>query len=104
MIVMDPPRPDTFRGRKITTAHLVSTLLGAEGTAELVAFAKRIGMKEAWIQHRGEPHEHFDLMGSKCDAAVEAGATVDKYALVNAIRAKRGQPLIDVSRIPMEPT
>lgn len=89
MIVMDPPRTDTFRGRKITTAHLVSTLLGAEGTAELIAFAKRIGMKEAWIQHRGEAKEHFDLMGSAVSAAIKAGATVDKHALVAAIQAKR---------------
>ena len=89
MIIMDPPHQDTFRGRTIITAHLVSSLVGAEGTAELIAFAKRIGMREAWIQHRGEDKEHFDLMGSRCEAAQQAGATVDKHALVAAIRAKR---------------
>lgn len=89
MIVMDAPRTDTFRGRKITTAHIVSTLLGADGTAELVAFVSAIGMKESWIQHRGEPREHFDLMGSRCQRAIDAGATVNKHALVAAIRSKR---------------
>lgn len=102
MIVMDTPRLDTFRGRQIRTAHLVSTLLGDEGTAELVAFAVSIGMKEAWIQHRDEPREHFDLMGGKCEAAIARGAVVDKYMLVNAIRAKRGQAAIDFSKLPAQ--
>lgn len=96
MIVMDSPRQDTFRGKQITTAHLVSTLVGPEGTAELIAFATSLGMKESWIQHRGEPREHFDLMGSKCGLAIRRGAVVDKYALVNAMRAKRGQEPIKV--------
>ena len=89
MIVMDAPRTDTFRGKQITTAHLVSTLLGAEGTAELVAFAESIGMRRAWIQHEGEPREHFDLMGSRCERAIKAGATVDRNLLASTIGAKR---------------
>lgn len=96
MIVMDTPRTDTFRGKPIRTAHLVSTLVGPDGTAELIAFATSIGMREAWIQHRGEPREHFDLMGSRCGVAILRGAVVDKYALVNAMRAKRGQAPIEV--------
>ncbi len=89
MIVMDRPRTDTFRGKQITTAHLASTLIGAEGTAELIAFALSIGMKERWIQHRGEPREHFDLMGSRCEMAIQAGATVDRNLLGHTIGAKR---------------
>ena len=89
MIVMDPPRQDTFRGRTITTAHLLSTLPGDEGTAELVAFATRIGLQERWIQHRGEPREHFDLMGARCDAAIRAGATVDRRLLGLTLIQKR---------------
>jgi hypothetical protein len=89
MIVMDPPRFDTFRGKRITTAHLVSTLPGAEGTAELVAFAKSIGMLERWIQYRGEPKEHFDLMGNRCERAVKLGAVVSRLLVGATIRAKR---------------
>lgn len=96
MIVMDTPRWDTFRGRRIWTAHLVSTLLDEEGTAELLAFATRLGLKASWIQHQGEAKEHFDLMGGKVAEAEAAGAKVDRYALVNAIRTKRGQSLLEV--------
>jgi hypothetical protein len=95
MIVMDAPRTDTFRGRRITTAHLVSTLPAPEGTAELVAFAIGLGMRRAWIQHEGEPREHFDLMGGRCQAAIDAGAVVDKHTLVAAMRAKRGEQTYD---------
>lgn len=86
---MDTPRRDTFRGRKILTAHLVSTLPGEEGTAELLAFGARLGLKAAWLQHRGQPREHFDLMNGRCQAAQDAGAVADRRLLVEAIKAKR---------------
>lgn len=89
MLVMDTPRLDTFRGRRILTAHLASTLPGAEGTAELLAFGARLGLKAVWLQNRGEPKEHFDLMGDRCQAAQDAGAVVDKHLLVQTIKAKR---------------
>jgi hypothetical protein len=92
---MDPPRKDTFRKREITTSHLVSTLHGAEGTAELVAFARSLGMRESWIQHPGEPKEHFDLMGGRCQAAIDAGAHVSRNLVGATIGAKRsGVPLV----------
>lgn len=90
MIVMDPPRIDVFRGRRVTTAHLLSTLHGKEGTRELVAFAASIGMDPAWIQRRGEPREHFDLLGKeRCGRAQAAGATVDRRLLAETLGAKR---------------
>lgn len=92
MIVMDPPRPDTFRGRQISTAHLVSTLHGAEGTAELLAFAASIGLRASWIQYPGTHREHFDLMGTKCWAAKNAGAVEDRRLLGQTLLAKRGAP------------
>lgn len=82
VIVMDRPRLDTFRGREIRTAHMLSTLHGAEGTAELVAFALRIGMRREWIQYEGTHQEHFDLMGVKCDEAQQAGAVVARIGFV----------------------
>lgn len=90
MIVIAPPRLDTFRGRRVTTAHMVSTLHGAEGTTELLTFAESIGMRPEWIQHRGEPREHFDLIGrDRCNQAIAAGATVDRTALGLALIEKR---------------
>lgn len=90
MIVIDPPRVEAFRGRRVTTAHLVSTLPGEAGTRELVDFAVRIGMRRDWIQHAGTYREHFDLIGkARCAAAIEAGAVVDRRALGEALRVKR---------------
>ncbi len=48
MIVFDTPRPMRFRHFR-TTSHCASTLPGEEGTAELLAFGRRIGMREAWL-------------------------------------------------------
>lgn len=89
MIVMDTPRPATFRGKRILTAHLLSTLPGGAGTAELLAFAKKLGMKAEWIQHRGGYNEHFDLMGTRCQAAKDAGALVERAVVARTIREKR---------------
>lgn len=90
MIIMDPPRQDVFRGRPITTAHLISTLHSAEGTAELLAFARRIGLRPAWLQHPGTYREHFDLMGARCEAAKLAGAVEDQRLLGETLAVKRG--------------
>lgn len=56
------------------TAHLMSDLPGEEGTKELLQFGKQIGLHPQWIQHKGEPKEHFDVWASKIDAALENGA------------------------------
>ena len=72
------------------SCHMCSDVAGAEGTVELVAFAKRIGMREAWLQKPGTRHEHFDLFGARRDRAVAAGAREVSRAEVVAIwRAKR---------------
>ena len=46
----------------------------ADTTDELVAMARRIGLRPSWIQHPGDWHEHFDLTLSKRKLALEAGA------------------------------
>jgi hypothetical protein len=48
--------------------------LFADTEAELRAFAKKIGLKETWIQHPGEPHVHFDVVGRVRQRAIAAGA------------------------------
>ena len=53
---------------------MVSDLGGKAGTAELVAFARRIGLRPEWIQERGTPREHFDLVASRRSKALALGA------------------------------
>ena len=78
LILYDTPRPcagsDAFRYFQ-RTSHCGSTLLGAEGTAELLAFGVQVGCDGWWLQHRGEPTEHFDLFDSKIELAKRKGAT-----------------------------
>lgn len=75
-----------LRGRSVVSAHLM-----ASSTAELLAFAARLGLRAEWIQHRGEVKEHFDLMGqSRCDAAQAAGAElVDRREFVRRLQLRR---------------
>ena len=74
MIFLDTPRKASFRGRTRTTAHLASDQHGRAGTKELLLFGKAIGMRPSWIQHQGEPREHFDLFDGRVAAALDAGA------------------------------
>ncbi len=75
------------RGKSVLSAHLM-----ASTTDELIAFAARIGLREEWIQYRGERKEHFDLMGqAKCDQALAAGAEmVDRRTFVERMNARGG--------------
>lgn len=82
MILVDPLF-DTTPHTKATTprcfrnalsCHMWSDLPGEQGTAELVAFAKRLGMRPSWLQHPGTDREHFDLVPSKRAKAVRLGA------------------------------
>jgi Protein of unknown function (DUF4031) len=95
-ILLDTPRvyagaddkraPRCFRGK--LSCHMASDLLGAAGTAELLAFAKRIKLKAEWIQYPGTAREHFDLVGTRITAAVLAGAVVDDARSQAAFHAK----------------
>jgi hypothetical protein len=51
--------PGVRRGERIY--HVLSDLHGAEGTAELLAFVSRYGLRREWIQYRGSYREHFDV-------------------------------------------
>jgi hypothetical protein len=48
--------------------------LYADTEAELRAFAKQLGLREAWIQHLGEIGVHFDVTASKRQQAIRQGA------------------------------
>lgn len=48
--------------------------LTADSSEELMAFARRIGLRPAWVQAPGTALEHFDVTDGKRWAAVRAGA------------------------------
>lgn len=75
------------RGQRVVSAHLM-----ADTTEELLAFARGIGLREEWLQHRGKVKEHFDLLGHvKCNQAERAGADrVDRGVLVARMTLRRG--------------
>lgn len=75
MIVYDTPRRTNYRHYRITS-HLASTEFGKSGTIELMAFARRVGLREAWIQNLGTPTEHFDLFDAAILRAGRAGAVL----------------------------
>ena len=61
-----PNGPRTVRGK---WSHLY-----ADSHDELMAMAEAIGLKPEWIQHEGEPGEHFDVVMSKRAQAIKTGA------------------------------
>jgi hypothetical protein len=93
VILMDPARLVSFRHFKLT-AHCMSTLVGTAGTAELLAFGQSIGLKDTWLQKRGDPQEHFDLFDAAILRAKLAGAeVVPPVELIRrCVHPKRGQP------------
>jgi hypothetical protein len=56
--VSHPTAPACFKGQQ--SAHLM-----ADSESELIAYAKRLGMQEHWIQKRGTAAVHFDVMGAR---------------------------------------
>lgn len=66
--------------RNTLSCHMMTTLEGKEGTEELIAFAKKLGLKPEWIQYPGHRRQHFDLVASKREKAIKLGAIeVDRY-------------------------
>ncbi len=54
--------------------HLISSLPGEAGTAELLAFGAMVGLKAEWLQERGTEKEHFDVFDSVIVRIRDAGA------------------------------
>lgn len=53
--------------------------LQADTTAELHAFAARLGLRRGWVQHADKPTEHYDLTDSKRQLALRLGAVPITY-------------------------
>lgn len=77
-------------GRRCRSTHLISTVPGKPGRVELLAFAKRLGLRQEWLQRIGSEFEHFDVMGwERADKAKSFGAKeVDRHRLVEIVRTK----------------
>lgn len=66
----------------------------ADDEQELIAFARRIGLKPAWIQRKSLVH--FDLTPNKRAAAVRAGAKeVTTGEMIEIMRARRAAAEMD---------
>lgn len=94
MIVVDAlfptPHADRRKWPYSHACHMSSDLLGIDGERELVAFAEKLGLKPAWIQHQGRDTVHFDLTPAKRVQAIKLGATeVDAVAFARARLARR---------------
>lgn len=69
VFVDDMRRPDTVGRITDIWSHLF-----ADTHDELTAFAKRLGLNPAWIQHEGTHREHFDVTASYRAKALQRGA------------------------------
>lgn len=66
---------DDYR-EKATVGQLTArwSHLLADTDEELLAFAKRLGLQPAWLQHEGTPKVHFDVTDQMRARAIRAGA------------------------------
>jgi len=69
---------------RMKMSHMV-----ADTSAELLAMAKTVGVRVKWLQHPGEPGEHFDIAKSKRDLAIAAGAVPITVRQCSAMCARR---------------
>lgn len=51
----------------------------ADSSDELMTFARRLGLRPAWLQHPGTPREHFDVTETKRQQALALGAVPIRY-------------------------
>lgn len=88
MIVLDAPaQRGWYHG---PSSHLISDLAGGPGSAELAAFAARLGLNPKWLQEAGSPKEHYDLTKRRAALAVEFGARMlERVDFVAVLLAKR---------------
>lgn len=70
-------------GGSATFRWKISCHMWADSVEELVAFAKRIGLKAEWLQTPNR-RPHFDLNASRRAAAVKAGAVEATRAQLRA--------------------
>jgi len=77
--------------------------LFADTSAELAAFARRLQLRPAWLQHGGTHREHYDVTDSVRRRALALGARAITYptdvaAIVSARRSVCGCVHLDECR------
>jgi hypothetical protein len=72
--------------------------LMADDSAQLLAFAARLGLHPHWIQHPATWKEHFDVTDRKRSEALRLGAVEIRYGREGAAlgRAKRAGLIFDL--------
>jgi hypothetical protein len=96
MILIEQPRAQAgrkgiFGGRPFRAAHAISDIAGPGGHAELVDFARRIGMRRNWLRAVGTMFECVECANEAIEAAYELGARrVTCDGLLAAIYRKKG--------------
>jgi hypothetical protein len=103
MIYFDTPQiwPGPLCARLGKAAHLITD----GDPSELATFARRIGLKPAWLQHGGTWREHYDMFEGRVPAALAAGAVqIDRATFVGVLRKKRGAAVTAALRDPIYET
>ena len=59
---------------RIPYGRMLMSHMVADTSEELLQMADTIGVARKWLQHPGEPKEHFDICQAKAMLAVRAGA------------------------------
>ncbi|HLY30473.1 MAG TPA: DUF4031 domain-containing protein [Ktedonobacterales bacterium] len=71
--------------------HVLSDIIGPDGSRELRDAAQRCGLRLAWIQYPGTYREHFDTHGRAVECFLAHGARlVTNHEIGALLRAKRG--------------
>lgn len=93
--VDDMFRPAQLQGRPAKWSHLF-----ADTTAELLAFARALGLREEWLQHAGTHREHFDVTTVKRLEAIDLGAAQITYPRGVAVLLDRRRAQCQCKRLP----
>lgn len=90
MIVVDAPVQFFVNDKPVRSSALVSTLLGRHGREELLRFGAKIGINQNRLRNKRTVFEHFYLMHSQIERAIDAGAIrADQRRVREIVSTKR---------------
>ena len=98
----DLPRPGIRRGDRMY--HLLSDLIGPEGTQELLDAARACGMPTRFIQYAGGYREHFDIHTDMADYLIthHGGRLATNREIGELLRRKRAALEAEASTAPAD--